>query len=70
MDTVTINLTYRDILSFLRVYTINFKKIKNAMKKGEEYLKNLELNKNEILMSSKGNNILPITHTKKGSPIG
>ena len=66
MDTVTINLTYRDILSFLRVYTINFKKIKNAMKKGEEYLKNLELNKNEILMSSKGNNIIPITQTKKG----
>jgi hypothetical protein len=36
MDTLTINLTYRDILSFLRAYKNNFKKLKNALEKGEE----------------------------------
>jgi hypothetical protein len=56
MDNITINLTYRDLLSFLRVYTINMKKFKNALKKSEEYLKNLELNKN-IQKDKNKNNI-------------
>ena len=54
MDNITINLSYRDLLSFLRVYTINMKKIKTALKKSEEYLKNLELNKK--IQNDKNNN--------------
>ena len=69
MDTLTINLTYRDILSFLRAYTINFKKLKNALEKGEEYLKNLKLNKTNQTINSKNNNIIPFNETNKGGII-
>ena len=54
LEPLTINLTYRDLLSFLRVYSINMKKVKNALKKGEEYLKNLNENKNN--QTKKNNN--------------
>ena len=45
MDIITINLSYRDLLSFLRVYSLSMKTYKIGLEKREEYLKNLELNK-------------------------
>ena len=45
MDIITINLSYRDLLSFLRVYSLYMKTYKIGLEKREEYLKNLELNK-------------------------
>ena len=44
MDIITINLSYRDLLSFLRVYSLNMKTYKIGLEKREEYLKNLKLN--------------------------
>ena len=77
MDILTINLSYRDLLSFLRTYKINLKKFKNALRKSEEYLKNLEelktiqqkqnnndIKKNKIKTIKKNNYI-----TKTGTPI-
>ena len=70
METLTINLSYRDLLSFLRAYSINMKKFNNTLKKNEEYLKNLELNKNKEINEKNQNKIKrnDYTKTKTGTP--
>lgn len=67
MDIITINLSYRDLLSFLRVYSLNMKTYKIGLEKREEYLKNLKLNekiqiesKKKIKNEKKDNNIQKI----------
>ena len=42
MNILKINLSYSDLISFLRVYLLNKKMISNANKKKEDYKKNLE----------------------------
>ena len=73
LDTLTINLSYRDLLSFLRVYTINMKKYNNITKKSEEYLKNLELNKTKKISNNNNQNKIKSNNykqTKTGTPTG
>ena len=48
IQSLTINLTYKDLLSFLKVYFINEKLFKEANQNGEKFLKNLEDNKKHI----------------------
>ena len=43
MDDLIINLSYTDILSFFKAYSLNLKLYKLSLEKSEEYLKNLEL---------------------------
>ena len=43
LDDLIINLSYTDILSFLKAYSFNMKLYKLSLEKSEEYLKNLEL---------------------------
>ena len=56
MDILTINLSYRDLLSFLRVYSINLQLFKTAMDKGKDYLKNAEFN-NKVNEKNSINNL-------------
>ena len=49
---LTINLSYRDLVSFLRAYLINIKMLDDNIKKSEEILKNKEQNnKNNIIIN-------------------
>ena len=56
MDSLTVNLSYRDLLSFLRVYSLNIKIIKSSLNKSAEYLKNLESTK--TIQEKQNNNII------------
>ena len=82
MDILKINLSYRDLLSFLRAYSLNMKILKIGLKKSEEYLKNLELNKkiqekkdkqnkenNKQSLVNKTNNNTPNGFTQKDNKI-
>ena len=53
MDKLTINLSYRDLISFLRAYLINFRMLDNAIKKGENFLKNKDQGKQDEIISIK-----------------
>ena len=44
MDTLKINLSYRDLISFLRAYIMNFKILNDEIKNVKEFLKNMEIN--------------------------
>ena len=76
IDSLTINLSYRDLLSFLRVYSINIKKFKTALRKREEYLKNLEAvqskknNKNIIKKNKEKNKKVNSQITNTGTKTG
>ena len=65
MDDLIINLSYTDILSFLKAYSLNFKLYKLSLEKSGEYLKNLEL----IKQNKINENIEKKTDIKENSKI-
>ena len=64
MKDLTINLSYRDLVSFLRVYLMNFKMFDDEIKKGEEFLKNKEQNKK---INNKNDNKFEIIKTNNNN---
>ena len=63
-DTLFINLSYKDLISFLRAYLLNKNMLKATQKKSEDYLKNLRLNKsNKIRQKDKEKGLINLMYT-------